>query len=79
MLEDLTDMMGMFLGIMKGDHDFIQVDEGIPVDEIPKDLIHQGLEDCLGIGEVKRHDEVFEMLEGCQGGICLHGLPLCPE
>lgn len=44
--------------------DVIQVDEGTLVNEVPKDIIHRGSENCWDIGEGKRNYEVFKLSNG---------------
>lgn len=41
------DMLVVFLGLTRENQDIVQVDEGAMVNEVPKDIIHQGLEYCL--------------------------------
>lgn len=41
-----------------------QIDKGAWVDEISKDIIHQGLKDCWGISKAKGHDNVLKMPKG---------------
>lgn len=51
--------------MMRENQDIVQVDESTLVNEVPKDIIHQGLEDCCGIGEAKGHYKLFKVPEEC--------------
>lgn len=42
----------------------IQVDEGTLVNEVPKNIIHQGREDHWGVDEATGHNEVLEVPKG---------------
>lgn len=45
---------------MREKQDIIQVDKGILVKKVLKDIAHHGLEDSWGIGEAKKHYKVLK-------------------
>ena len=54
--QNQADMMGVFLHSAGVDKDVVEVDENEPVKHVTKNVIHEVLEDCMGIGESEGHD-----------------------
>ncbi len=45
------------------DQDVIKVDKHKVVQEVPQDVIDEDLEDCGGVSEAERHDQVYKVDE----------------
>ena len=54
--EDFSDMLFVFLGIVRVDENVIEVHNNIDVEHISKDVIHKVLEGSQSISESERHD-----------------------
>lgn len=57
-------MQGMFPQVPGEDEDNIKVNKHKMFEKVLKDIIHQDLEDCGGVGETEAHDKVFKVAKG---------------
>ena len=58
------DVEYVFFGGAGEDEDVINVDKDEPVKHVVENIIHQSLEHSRGVGESKRHDEIFMVAAG---------------
>lgn len=73
-LKDLTEMKSVLSRGAGEDQYVVQVNKDEPVQEVPENVIFEGLEHCQCIGEAEWHTLVLEV---ARGGI-EHCLPLVP-
>jgi hypothetical protein len=62
----------MFFRSVGIDEDVVDVDEDADVEEVGKDVIHETLEGCGSIHQIKRHNDPFKRTVACVES----GLPL---
>jgi hypothetical protein len=61
--------MFMILDVVGVDENIIEVNNNAYIEEVTKQVVHEGLERCWGIREVKRHDVELEMsIPGSRSG-----------
>lgn len=57
-------MVDMFLPDLGKDEDVDQIDEHILIQQVPKKIIYESLEDDQGIGQTKGNDLILVMFSG---------------
>jgi hypothetical protein len=58
--EDLMDLITMFVRVIRGDQNIVEVYAYADVSEVGENVIHELLEGSQCVTETKRHDQVFE-------------------
>jgi hypothetical protein len=62
-MEDLTDLITMFVRVVRVDQNVVEVDDYADVSEVRENVIHESLEGSRCVTETKGHDQVFERSE----------------
>jgi hypothetical protein len=58
--EYFMDMFLVKLNVVRVDEDVIEIDDNTNIKHIGKDVVHEPLECCWGVGKSKRHDLPFK-------------------
>lgn len=71
----MTDVLDVRFLIRGEDEDVIQIDKHEPVQCVSEGVIDKGLGNNWGIGETKRHDQVFTVTGGVVKAVFHSSLP----